>query len=113
MPPYYYDLLGIRTSSKITDVNTTPVGVHGVFKIRLDDQVDTLAVTGYCNFECGLSLELSRANGAYFPKYWLRNGMISEDTVEGGYQQYDLENEDHPQIVAGIWRGIRAVGQKP
>ena len=84
-----------------------------MFKIRSDDQVDTLAVTGYFNFECGLGLELSRANGAYYPKYRLRNGMISDDTVEGGYQQYDLENEDHPQVDAGIWTGIRTAKLNP
>ena len=44
LPPYYSDL--IRSSSKITDANTTLVGVHGVFKIRSNDQVDTLAAGG-------------------------------------------------------------------
>ncbi|MFH1009208.1 MAG: hypothetical protein V1800_17165, partial [Candidatus Latescibacterota bacterium] len=45
LPPYYYDLIGIRTSSKIANADIL-VDVTGVFEIRSDDQVDTLAVGG-------------------------------------------------------------------
>ncbi len=111
LPPYYYDFLGIRTSSKITDVNYTPVGVSGVFKIHSDSQVDTLiGKTGGFSFEWGLSMEL-KADG--FIKYWLTNGMISDDTVEGSYKEFELKDERKSQVDAGTWIGIRAVEQKP
>ena len=110
LPPYYYDLIGFRTSSKITNVNYTPVGVHGVFKIRSDDRVDTLAVGGSFNSGSGLYLRLYRANGSRIYYYWLTNGMISDDMVEGAYEEFGLKNGD--QVDAGTWSGIRAVEQK-
>ncbi len=111
LPPYYFDLIGFRTSSKITNVNYLPVGVGGVFKIRSDDRVDTLAATGSFNSGSGLYLRLYRANGSRIYYYLLTNGMISDDTVEGAYEELGPENGD--QVDAGTWSGIRAVEQKP
>ena len=48
-----------------------------------------------------------------FIKYRLINGTISDDTVEGYYNEFELKDGGKSRVDAGTWSGIRAVGQKP
>lgn len=115
LPPYYYDLMGydpIGRTPRITNVERVLVGVSGVFRIRSNDQVDTLGANGSFSFESGLSLELSAAP-SHFENYRLRNGMIDDDMVQGSYKEFRLEDGQRAQIDAGTWKGTRTERMKP
>ncbi len=104
LPPYYYDFF--RKSAKITGVSTTLVGVHGVFKIQSNDQVDTLVVNGGFSFEWGLNLELDE-DISRSAKYRLMNGMISDNRVDGSYEEFGFKDGDRFKVDTGMWNGIR------
>jgi len=115
LPPYYYDLAGwdrVARASRIASTERNLVGVEGVFEIRSDHGVDTLAANGGFTFECGLHLDLS-SDGFYSRPYELRSGMIDNDIVQGSYKESGLEDGQRAQIGAGTWSGTRTVRLKP